>query len=241
MMRREKKRKKSNEIFLPIRPLQAVKLKAGHGDDVSPRLLSAGRISTTDARPKRAPAVEALDHREARCLFFSVGCCFFATSTSRQLDTAEPLQTGHSLTSRYSCITPGRREGARKAERGERERLLSARPRRLFDALSQINVVRLSLPFFWFPLALALALLSSFSYSLFLFAPGERESYLLLFSIPPNMAPGARLVHRNSCSVVELAPGAKATSLTTADVRPPPRNNAFESLVALVTSTALFR
>lgn len=55
------------------------------------------------------------------------------------------------------------------------------------------------------------------------------------------MAPGARLVHRNSCSVVELAPGAKATSLMSADVRPPPRNNAFESLVALATSTALFR
>ena len=55
------------------------------------------------------------------------------------------------------------------------------------------------------------------------------------------MAPGARLVHRNSCSVVELAPGVKATSLTSADVRAPPKNNAFESFVAVATSTAFFR
>ena len=55
------------------------------------------------------------------------------------------------------------------------------------------------------------------------------------------MAPGARLVHRNSCSVVELSPGAKATSLTCADVRAPPKNNAIESLVAVATSTAFFR
>ena len=55
------------------------------------------------------------------------------------------------------------------------------------------------------------------------------------------MAPGSRLVHRNSCSVVELPPGAKATSLTSADVVAPPKNNAFESLVAVATSTAFFR
>ena len=55
------------------------------------------------------------------------------------------------------------------------------------------------------------------------------------------MAPGARLVHRNSCSVVELAPGAKATSLTPADVPAPPRNNALETLIAVATSTAFFR
>ena len=55
------------------------------------------------------------------------------------------------------------------------------------------------------------------------------------------MAPGARLVHRNSCSVVELSAGAKATSLTQADVRAPPTNSASESLVAVATSTAFFR
>lgn len=137
------------------------------------------------------------------------------------------------LTSRYSCIMPA--EKGREASE-ERE---SGSPRmhapKVVDFSLECALVR--------SMSNETSRLSILSLSL----PPSAERATVLVSVPPNssinktMAPGARLVHRNSCSVVELAPGAKATSLTSADVRAPPKNDAFESFVAVATSTAFFR